>query len=1332
MALSIKRRWPVVLVSLLSLVLLLSFAGIQFLRSEYLREVIHERLVAELEKASGAHAEIGTFTYDWRSRSITLTNIVIHGSEPAQNPALFRCESLQLKLGILTLVRQGVTVSSMVVRRPHVTVSILPNGTTNVPALLAARLRESATSSQSLHWQAARLEVNDGTLQVGLNRIPLHFKGEDLEIQVDPRPSSTYQAKVAINQLTVSGLERETSASIEASALIGANELQVQRLLLKAGTSVAEMQGSLRSFADPHFEVNINGRIAAVELARFRKRTPLEAGNLSVQGSMKATYSLETLQFQGRVAGDDVRIRVGSTVLEGVKLRSDLIASKREWSLNNLSLEALGGEFAGRISSNWQDDALAEGAIRRLSLRSAARALKREMPWDGIADGKVQLKVSTQTLDFVSGDSDLKIHRAPGAAPVEGIIRCSLGPRGGAITFRDSYLASSQTRLEFSGSPSSVMNVNLSGSAASELQSALDMMSSSFREIVLPGISPGGMILFNGQLVNLLKAPVLKGDLHLSHVYVDGQSIEQVKAKAEISQEHLVVESLEVRDRSTQIQGSLKSDLEHWRFKNQLAASADLRFQGLDLARFSPLIRMLSQKRLEGIASGAVTIAGTPNDVHGKGHVVITRAKILDRDFDRAESEFAIDGRTVSLIGGRVQLDRDRLNFSADYHADSEGWKTGVLHTRLQGNDLSIAAVAPQFSSEAELNGRIEIDTEGTGRMGAGGLQLEKVNGILMAGKLSVRGEPYGDILARAQTNSGAVNVQLSGELLQNRVSGSAQVLLSTGNPISGTVHVVSLQLGWLNGFSAVHLPSSVTGSVGGDLRFSGLLQHPQDMAVNLQGDHLDLKIRIPPDASSNGGAPAMLFRNSKKFLIDFSNGVANTHNLEIRGQDTTVSIAGQIPYKSGKPLRLAIDGTADLKALEGFVPGVQIAGRSQGSVRFEGSPENPSMEGSLKIVNGRMARPESASALESVNGTVVLARQRATLQNLSARYGGGVVSLAGFVDFDLSGAMIYHLESSIENVRLRYASGVGVTTNSTLRLTGTNASSLLAGTITVSHAVFNPSADVGNLLAIVSAGQGTSALHKSRILDDLHLDVHIESAPDLQLNTSLSRDLQASVDLRVRGTAEHPALLGSVSANQGDIKVFGSRYTLNRGQVNFVDPVKIDPVVDFDLQTQTRGITVGVSIAGTLGKLNINYRSDPPLQPKDIIALLTLGRTPGTVANAQIPQATNDVNALQSGVSSALGQAVTPQSNRLSKLFGITNVRIDPQVQGIINAPQSRLTLEQQISRNVTITYVTNLSQTSEQIFRLEWALNKEYSIVAIRDDNGEFGIDLQYRRRF
>jgi translocation and assembly module TamB len=230
-----------------------------------------------------------------------------------------------------------------------------------------------------------------------------------------------------------------------------------------------------------------------------------------------------------------------------------------------------------------------------------------------------------------------------------------------------------------------------------------------------------------------------------------------------------------------------------------------------------------------------------------------------------------------------------------------------------------------------------------------------------------------------------------------------------------------------------------------------------------------------------------------------------------------------------------------------------------------------------------------------------------------------------------------------------------------------------------------------------------------------------------------LSEDVEAEIDLRLRGTPNHPVVLGNISANQGDIKLFGTKYSINRGEVNFVNPVKLEPVLDLDLQTQARGITVDITVSGTLNKLNINYRSDPPLQPRDIVALLTVGRTPNIASNVANVQPANDVGSLQSGANTVLGQAISPASNRLSKLFGITNIKIDPFVQGIItNTPQGRLTVEQQMSQNITITYVTNLSQTSEQIFRFEWALSRQYSVIALRDDNGEFGIDIQFKKRF
>jgi translocation and assembly module TamB len=63
---------------------------------------------------------------------------------------------------------------------------------------------------------------------------------------------------------------------------------------------------------------------------------------------------------------------------------------------------------------------------------------------------------------------------------------------------------------------------------------------------------------------------------------------------------------------------------------------------------------------------------------------------------------------------------------------------------------------------------------------------------------------------------------------------------------------------------------------------------------------------------------------------------------------------------------------------------------------------------------------------------------------------------------------------------------------------------------------------------------------------------------------------------------------------------------------------------------------------------------------------------------------------------------------------------------------PQARLTLEQQVSTVVTVTYITNLSVTNQQIVRVQWDLGKQWSVVALRDENGAFSVDFQYRRRF
>jgi translocation and assembly module TamB len=246
-----------------------------------------------------------------------------------------------------------------------------------------------------------------------------------------------------------------------------------------------------------------------------------------------------------------------------------------------------------------------------------------------------------------------------------------------------------------------------------------------------------------------------------------------------------------------------------------------------------------------------------------------------------------------------------------------------------------------------------------------------------------------------------------------------------------------------------------------------------------------------------------------------------------------------------------------------------------------------------------------------------------------------------------------------------------------------------------------------------------------------LQFDIRIESGSNFGFETSLTRDVEAEVDLNLHGSPLRPVLLGLVSVNQGEVQLFGNRYSIDRGEVRFLNPVKIEPVLDIDLATKARGVTVNVSLSGPPQQLKINYSSDPPLQSGEIIALLAVGRDP-TSTTSTVASPSSGGGLAQAGTG-LLSQAVSAQiSSRLQRFFGSSRVKIDPTLTGVDNLPQARLTIEQQVSKDITLTYITNLNRTQEQAVRVQWDLNRNWSAIAVRDPNGLFGIDFQYRKRF
>jgi translocation and assembly module TamB len=307
----------------------------------------------------------------------------------------------------------------------------------------------------------------------------------------------------------------------------------------------------------------------------------------------------------------------------------------------------------------------------------------------------------------------------------------------------------------------------------------------------------------------------------------------------------------------------------------------------------------------------------------------------------------------------------------------------------------------------------------------------------------------------------------------------------------------------------------------------------------------------------------------------------------------------------------------------------------------------------------------------------------------------------------------------------LRYPPGISASANADLRYTGNLKSSQLSGDVLVTRFGVNQRFDFA---LYVARGKAPPTVPKANpLLDNLRLDVHVTSTPELRVETELAK-VAGDADLHIRGTASKPTVLGRVNIAEGDIFFNSTKYHLERGDISFNNPVRIEPILNVEASARVREYDITIGFHGQIDHLTTTYRSEPPLPTADIIALLALGRTREDAVLNPPPQQ----NFTETASNAILGQALDAAlSSRVQKLFGVSRIKIDPQVGGPETATGARITIEQQVSNNVTLTYITNVARANQQVIQGEFNFTRDVSLVIVRDENGVLGFDVKIRQR-
>jgi translocation and assembly module TamB len=121
------------------------------------------------------------------------------------------------------------------------------------------------------------------------------------------------------------------------------------------------------------------------------------------------------------------------------------------------------------------------------------------------------------------------------------------------------------------------------------------------------------------------------------------------------------------------------------------------------------------------------------------------------------------------------------------------------------------------------------------------------------------------------------------------------------------------------------------------------------------------------------------------------------------------------------------------------------------------------------------------------------------------------------------------------------------------------------------------------------------SAGETDTLLDHMRLDIHVRTSSATAVQAAMAENLQVDADLRIRGTAARPGVIGRLSITRGTLVLFGSKYSVNSGTIGFYNPLRIEPILDFSLKTRAQPYPRNASGAAALRENASRHRRSPP-----------------------------------------------------------------------------------------------------------------------------------------
>lgn len=461
---------------------------------------------------------------------------------------------------------------------------------------------------------------------------------------------------------------------------------------------------------------------------------------------------------------------------------------------------------------------------------------------------------------------------------------------------------------------------------------------------------------------------------------------------------------------------------------------------------------------------------------------------------------------------------------------------------------------------------------------------------------------------------------------------------------------------------------------------------------------------------------------------ILFERGRIVFDRLSLIGGENTLQANGTLEVLGEKKVDLGLKGNLDLQMLQTFIPDSGFSGRGAYEIVFTESLAQPGVTGFIELHDAGVENARLHLNLSRLTGRLLVHRNRLDVEALSGLLNGGKVECSGNLLFEGFSLKDADLRTSGEDIFLDYPRGFFAQAGFALRLIWLDNKPSLGGTVTIKTAEYiEPFNIQSGLFRYLKRRPPSARSVESRpLLSRLNFDIQIIIQNSISVRNNIAKG-QLQGDLRLSGTPVQPVLSGRVRVDEGG-EIYFSRntYQVEQGQVDFVNPNRIEPDINLQAHTRVSGYEIKLLLSGTPDKFSADLTSDPPLSEPDIISLLVTGRRLAYVSD-------NVLGAMGDRALSYLNDALTGQLESLAKQkLGLDSVTIDAGLVSPQENPAARLTVGRHITPELEFILSQSLKQSQYTTVILNYNPVREINLRGTKQDNDAYRFDVLHEIRF